>query len=136
MTSIDYDSINGDLPIVETLFDGTRLEPMKRGNITNISMANLTPDKLIIGFLKGICNELYDFYRLIPEDVKQSKSILVGSGNGVKLNSLLCKAFEEQFKYTLHLSQIREEAAFGACLCAVAGSKHPGGSFDINEISI
>ncbi len=123
MTSVGYNDVCDDLPLVETLFDGTRFAPLKRGSISNISISNLTPENLVIGFLKGICRELYDFYQLIPENIRKDKTMLVGSGNGIKKNPLLCKAFEEQFGYNLHLSQIQEESAFGACLCAIAGDK-------------
>jgi len=119
MCSLDYENFNSDFPVVETLFDGTRFEPMKRGIISNISISNLSPENLIIGFLNGICRELYDFYKLIPENIRKGKTILVGSGNGIKKNPLLCKVFEEQFQYKLQLSQVEEEAAFGACLNAI-----------------
>ena len=131
MTSLNYDAIPDDLPTVETLFDGTRFAPQKRGSILNISISNLTPENLVFGFLKGICRELYDFYQLIPGNIRNNKSILAVSGNGVKKNPLLCKALEEQFQYSLHLSQIMEESAFGACLCAVAGGKYVDGFFHL-----
>jgi len=133
MTTMSYDSVDDDLPLVETLFDGTRFNPRKRGNISNISISNFTPDKLVIGFLKGICRELYDFYQLIPENIRNNKTILVGSGNGIKKNSLLCKAFEEQFQHKLHLTQVWEESAFGACLCAVAGGNYVNSFFDLAD---
>ena len=130
MTSLNYDEITDDLPVVETLFDGTRFAPSKRGSIANISISNLTPENLVVGFLKGICSELYDFYQLIPENIRNKKTVLVGSGNGIKKNPLLCKAFEEQFQFGLHLSQVMEESAFGACLCAIVGGHYCNSFFD------
>lgn len=124
MTSINYNIDSKDLPVVETLFDGTRYAPWKRGCISNISISNLTSENLILGFLKGICRELFDFYNLIPENIKKDKTMLVGSGNGIKKNQLLCKAFEEQFKYKLNISQNKEESAFGACICGIVGGKY------------
>lgn len=124
MASVDYDAVRNDLLRVETVFDGTRFDPWKRGNISNISTFNLKPENLVIGFMKGICEELYDFYSLIPEDIRKNKTTLVGSGNGIKRNPLLCKVFEEKFNYSLQLSQIQEESAFGACICAIVGSKY------------
>lgn len=122
MTTIAYKDDSADLPVVETLFDGTRSAPDKRGHIENISTHNFTPDNLIIGLLKGICRELYQFYQALPEEVRSSKSTIVGSGNALKRNPLLCRAFEEQFNTALILSPYEEEAAFGACLNAIAGS--------------
>lgn len=63
MTSVPYKEDVCDLPIVETLFDGTRFAPWKRGYIENISLSNFTPENLILGFLKGISRELHDFYK-------------------------------------------------------------------------
>ncbi len=127
MTSVNYKDDSVDLPIVETLFDGTRSAPDKRGYIENISTHNFTPDNLIIGLLKGICRELYQFYQALPDEVRNAKSVLVGSGNALKRNPLLCRAFEEQFKTALIFSPYDEEAAFGACLNALSG-------FDRNQI--
>lgn len=122
MISIPYPDNPEDIPEVETLFDGTRYEPWKRGSISQISSSNLTPQNLIIGFLRGISSELYTFYNAIPDEIKAGKDRLVGSGNGLKMNPLLCKAFEDKFNYTLELSTYQEEAAFGACLCGIKKS--------------
>ena len=130
MTATDENNVDDDLPIVETLFDGTRSAPSKRGGISNLSISNLTPENLVISFLKGICRELYDFYQNMPENIRNNKTILVGSGNGIKKNPLLCKAFENQFGCCLHLSQVQEESAFGACICAIVGGKYVGSFFD------
>lgn len=121
MNSVLYKDKSNDLPVVDTLFSGTRFQPAKRGAITNISLDNFTPDNLIIGFLKGISQELYDFYQCMPYELKKDKTMIIGSGNALKKNPLLCEAFEEQFKIRLSLSDYQEEAAFGACLNAVMG---------------
>lgn len=123
MTTIPYDGDIIDLPIVETLFDGTRSSPGKRGKIENISSSNFTPDNLIIGFLKGICRELRQFYQDFPEEIRQGKSVLVGSGNALKMNPLLCRVVEEAFQTRLSFPPVDEEAAFGACLNAISGFK-------------
>ena len=122
MNTVLYNDNSGDLPIVETLFNGTRSLPAKRGAITNISLDNFTPDNLIVGFLKGISHELYSFYECMPESLKDEKNEIVGSGNALLKNLLLGKILEEQFDIKLLLSGYQEEAAFGACLNAVTGS--------------
>lgn len=121
MTSVSYKEDTSDLPIVETLFDGTRFAPSERGHIENISLSNFTPENLIVGFLKGISRELHDFYQRLPENIRHEKDVIVGSGNALKRNSLLCQAFEELFGCKLSFSLYQEEAAFGACLSAVKG---------------
>lgn len=121
MTSVSYKEDSCDLPIVETLFDGTRFAPWKRGQIENISLSNFTPENLILGFLKGISRELHDFYQSLPEEIRNEKDVIVGSGNALKRNPLLCRAFEELFGCKLSFPLYQEEAAFGACLSAIKG---------------
>lgn len=103
---------------VETLFAGTRLQPERRGSVTGVSLSNLTPENLIRGFAEGISQELYDFYQLLPEQVRREKTLLIGSGNGIKKNALLRAALERRFGCPLRLSDVEEEAAFGACVYA------------------
>lgn len=125
MTKVPYKKNADDLPVVETLFDGTRFAPWKRGSIDNISLTNFTPSNLIISFLKGICRELYDFYHDLPEEIKHNKNLIIGSGNALKKNPLLCKTFEEQFNSNVNFPRYLEEAAFGACLSAMMGGGYP-----------
>ena len=117
MANVPYRHSTEDDLRVETLFSGTRLQPEKRGRINGISLSNLTPENLVRGFLMGISRELHDFYRLLPEEIRQNKTLLIGSGNGIRKNPLLKKIFEECFEMPLRLSEIQEEAAFGACMC-------------------
>ncbi|MDR2774814.1 MAG: hypothetical protein LBC19_08745 [Tannerella sp.] len=120
MTSVPFKDNSHDIPIVKTLFDGTRSTPGERGSINNISATNFTPENLIVGFLKGICDELYNFYNHLPDDIKREKNNMTGSGNALKKNPLLCKVFEDRFNLRLNFSHCMEEAAFGACLASLA----------------
>ena len=119
MVSVPYKEVQEDDIRVETLFGGTRSHPEKRGKIMNISCLNWHPENLIRGFLEGMSQELYDFYQLLPNSVRERKTILVGSGNGIKRNPLLCQILEERFKCHLQVSACREEAALGACICGM-----------------
>lgn len=122
MVSVPYKEVQEDDIRVETLFGGTRSHPEKRGKIMNISCLNWHPENLIRGFLEGMNQELYDFYQLLPNSVRERKTILVGSGNGIKRNPLLCQILEERFKCHLQVSACREEAALGACICGMVGN--------------
>lgn len=122
MVSVPYKEVQEDDIRVETLFGGTRSHPEKRGKIMNISCLNWHPENLIRGFLEGMSQELYDFYQLLPNSVRERKTILVGSGNGIKRNPLLCQILEERFKCHLQVSACREEAALGACICSMVGN--------------
>ena len=88
----------------------------------NISCLNWHPENLIRGFLEGMSQELYDFYQLLPNSIRERKTILVGSGNGIKRNPLLCQILEERFKCHLQVSACREEAALGASICGMVGN--------------
>lgn len=122
MVSVPYKEVQEDDIRVETLFGGTRSHPEKRGKIMNISCLNWHPENLIRGFLEGMSQELYDFYQLLPNSIRERKTILVGSGNGIKRNPLLCQILEECFKCHLQVSACREEAALGACICGMVGN--------------
>lgn len=122
MLSIPYQAETKENLEVETLFDGTRRQPEKRGKITGISRFNWTPEQLIAGFLRGMSRELHDFYQLLPASVREGKTRLVGSGNGLKKNPLLRRILEEQFHCRLQFSPCEEEAALGACICSMVGA--------------
>lgn len=124
MVSVPYKEVQEDDIRVETLFGGTRSHPEKRGKIMNISCLNWHPENLIRGFLEGMSQELYDFYQLLPNSIRERKTILVGSGNGIKRNPLLCQILEERFKCHLQVSACREEAALGACICGMVGNSY------------
>jgi hypothetical protein len=64
--------------------------------------------------MKAIARELYDFFCLIPEELRNSKKILVGSGNAIRMNKLLRIAIAHQFNKNLTNSIHHEEAAYGA----------------------
>ncbi|WP_270090733.1 sedoheptulokinase [Sphingobacterium sp. SYP-B4668] len=124
MNSILYKDDSNDLPVVSTLFEGSRMEPEQRGAIDNISLDNFSPENLVLAFSKGIVRELYNFYRCLPEDIKMDKYAIIGSGNALKKNAVLSKAFEEAFERKLFLSSHQEETAYGACLSAVIAGKY------------
>ena len=123
MTSMAYQADSVENIKVETLFCGTRSNPNKRGKIEGISLNNFTPENLIIGFVDGVCDSLYDYFVLIPGSISKGKTKLIGSGNGIKKNRLMQHALEEVFERELRLSDIKEEAAFGACCMAMNNKK-------------
>jgi len=118
---------------VDVCFRGTRGDPLKRGSIMNISASNMTPENLIYGFLQGICNELHGFFEKIPLNSKNKIIRLIGSGNAIRMNTLLCSILEGTFGHKMIIPQNPEEAAFGACLCAMAGGKQVGGFRDLGQ---
>ena len=124
MSSVPYKKEASEDIRVDTLFDGTRSHPELRGRITNISRYNWTPENLVLGFLRGMSRELFDFYRLLPSSIRAGKDLLIGSGNGIRKNPLLREILEEYFRVPLRVSKCQEEAALGACLCGMLGVGH------------
>lgn len=99
--------------IVDTRFQGSRKKPDVCGKIEGIGTENFHPGELILGVLEGMCQELYEFYEELSEEIKAEKVFTV-SGNAVRKNPLLQSILEEKFGMQLHLSRTREEAASGA----------------------
>lgn len=122
-----------DLPKVASFFNGKRTDSRARGVISNISLTNFTPENLIVGFIKGIVDEIFEFYQKIPEKLKRKK-FLIGAGNTIRFNKLLRRNLEDQFQRRLYIPKHREEAAFGACLLALAAGKHIDNLFSAGEM--
>ena len=97
---------------VTTSFYGKRSDPDCRGSIEGIDAYNFTPSALILGLLKGICEELHQLYTVFPE----KKSHAVASGGAVKKNPVFKNLIEDRFEMDVSLNRITEEAATGAAL--------------------
>lgn len=115
---IEYKKNDAAALSVSTLFNGSRMNAFARGSISNISATNFTGEEMILGFIRGICNEVSHFYQAIPYELKKDKHTLIGSGNAIKKNPLLCKMLEETFQLPVIISEHDEDAAFGASINA------------------
>lgn len=107
---------------VSPQFLGTRTNPDVRGTVKGISLDNFTPASLTHAFLQGMIDELHAFFRVLEEKVDKPFEILIGSGNALRANSVLCTKAQITFGLPLKLSEAPEEAAVGAALCAAVGS--------------
>jgi sedoheptulokinase len=123
MNAIDHVAV-ADHPGVDTRFAGTRQNPAMRGMIRDISMDNFTPQHLIAGFLEGVAAEVHQFYLMMPEAVRGAIVALVGAGNGLRRNELLCRILSGRFGHPMQIPVQREEAAIGAALTAAVGAGH------------
>ena len=108
-------------PRITTLFQGTRKDPSLRGSIENIGTDNFTPQHFIQGVMQGMADELHGMYAGYLAMGGKAPSAMVGSGNGLRKNSHLCRVFEKTFGIPLILSENDEEAACGA---AIYAAKH------------
>ena len=124
MEKLAQDAGETDHPlVVDPQFFGTRMDPAKRGTISNISESNFTPEGLLSAWINGMAAELWGMYRSIPSEARAGIIRFVGSGNGIQRNAALRRAIERHFGMPLTLSDYGEEAAVGAALCAGVGSQ-------------
>ena len=108
--------------IVNCEFCGSRENPSKRGFIENIGTNNFTPENLICGVLKGVCEELKNMYTSANELLSFEPKQLVCSGNGLRKSNIWRDIFSKDFNLTATLPPHSEEAAVGACVFAGAAS--------------
>ena len=99
---------------VDTRFAGTRQNPALRGSVTGLGTDNFTPGHLLWGLVEGMAGELCEFYRGSGE----TRSLLVGAGNGLRKNAALRQALERLFGMPLIVPPHGEEAARGAAKIA------------------
>ena len=102
-----------DVPVVCTLFEGTRADSSLTGSISGLTTHNFTPLHLIYGVMDGMADELHRMYTAYRQAGGTPKR-LIGSGNGLRQNRYLQQRFESAFGCPLTLSDGREEAAAGA----------------------
>lgn len=97
---------------VDVSFFGKRSNPNLRGSVKMIDRQNFTPAELVLGVLKGMCNELYELY----ENFEEKKKHIVASGGTVKKNEVLKKLISDRFGMEVTVNTVDEEAAVGAAL--------------------
>ena len=107
---------------VDPRFCGTRENPKQRGEVTGITLENLTPQSFIRGFLWGMAGELYELYEEILPRLEKKPQKLVGSGNGIRMNPALQEAFEKLFGCALQIPVHTEEAAYGTALFSLVAA--------------
>lgn len=103
---------------ITTCFSGTRQDPKKKGEIQGLDTDNFHPGGMVVGMLLGMVQELYESYQKMVERTGKKGLRLIGSGNGIRRNTLLKELAEKVFELPLEVSHWEEEAACGAALFA------------------
>ena len=111
-----YKEQNTSLLQVNTRFRGTRSNPSGRGSISNIGIHNLTPGTMVLGFYRGVCEELYEAYQNMGLSSPEGKLIL--AGNAFRKNTLLQTIIADLFGRQAICTEQKEEAATGAARLA------------------
>lgn len=105
--------------LVDTSFCGKRSDPDVRGSVMMIDRHNFTPSALVIGVLKGMCNELYELYK----ELSVKKSHIVASGGAVKKNEVLARLIADVFGVPVSARTLTEEASSGVALFAALATE-------------
>ena len=103
---------------IDTAFLGKRHDPVATGSITGITCAGFTPGAMALGFIHGICRELYEHF----EGRMDSKRMVVASGNAVQRIPAFRRVLSDMFSMPVMISANKEEAALGAALFGCAAN--------------
>ena len=118
---------------IRTTFSGTRSNPEERGSIQNIGTGNFTPAAMTLGMLKGVLEELHEMYVVMCDKKGSKPTKLVGSGNGIRRNTLLQELAEEMFGMKLMIPVCKEEAAYGAALYSLVAAGIENSLHDVQK---
>ncbi len=103
---------------VDPLFTGSRSNPLAKAAFRELTPGTFTPGHMARALFEAMANQLADSYREAAKLGAGERSILVGSGNGIRLNPVLRESLEAEFNMPIQLGTHSEEAAVGAALCA------------------
>jgi sugar (pentulose or hexulose) kinase len=118
--------------VVDPLFTGSRSNPKAKAAIREITPGTFTPGHIARALFEAMAAQLADSYREAARLGAGERSLLVGSGNAIKLNPILRESLEAGLGMPLQLGSHNEEAAIGAALCAAVAD----GAFEsISEAS-
>ena len=70
----------------------------------------------------------------LPVTKRCEITFMKGSGNAIRRNPILKDMLEISFNRKLSIPSHTEEAAFGACLCALVGGNHISGFNDAGSL--
>lgn len=117
MNKLGWENLaRNDLMQVSPLFCGSRAYPDLRAAISGIDENNFDAGHLIAGTLLGMANELHENYQEMLSAGGKKAAVMIGSGNAIRKNPALKKAFEMVFGLDMQIPAHCEEAAYGAAL--------------------
>ncbi len=125
-----YDAYkSGKQPLsVDTAFRGKRGDRTATGSIVGITDGNFTPGQMALGFVYGMCRELYGIF----DGRFGGRNRVVASGNAVQKIPAMESVIADVFKMNVSVSQNTEEAAVGAALFSALSA---GGLSELENFS-
>ncbi len=115
--------------LVKPFFGGKRSVENATGAILGITDKNFAPEALALGFVHGICRELYDFF----DGRVSGRRYVIASGNAVQKNPVFKEVLSTLFGLPVKVSKIKEEASLGAALFAAVGADLLTGEEDFSS---
>ena len=129
INKLAYDAYENNKALtVNTCFKGKRSDPSLTGSVMGITVDNFTPGALSLGFLRGICMELYTMFK----DNIGDKTTVVASGNAVQKIKILRDIISDIFSLPVSICSTTEEASVGAALFSAVAA---GIISDVHEFS-
>lgn len=112
--------ISGSL-VVDTRFNGSRVDQKAKGSISGIQLDNLSLGNLVVGTIDGIVDELHQF-GIESADVFQGVERIIATGSSVRKNSLFRQALDRAFRVPSTIAQVDDGAGFGAALISAVAT--------------
>jgi sedoheptulokinase len=123
LDQIDISKVNNKGIIFNPYFLGKRGDNQLTANINGIQKSNFHPNIIVRALLEGIVKEIYEYYALLPDEIRQNKDLLIGAGNGIKKNENLRKVIKDFYKKELVISNFEEDSCIGAIIHLAVGLK-------------
>ena len=98
---------------------GSRLKKCEYAKIENLTADNFHPSDFIRAYVRGMAEELFQLYMDFPKEIREGRSEIIASGNGIRKNRLMVEEIEKRFDMRLRFIDIEEEAVAGAAKAAL-----------------
>lgn len=106
------------LPALYGERETVRGEESAKSGIWGLREENFHGADLVRGFVSGMAGELYGLYQGFPEELRNGRTGITASGNGIRKNPLLREEIEKKWKLPVAFADREEEAATGAAVMA------------------
>lgn len=114
LNKLGGDAQDSELVVTPTIF-GERYKRTTGGKINGIGPCNFSLGEIHRALSKGIIANLHS---LVPPSVLDNREVIVGNGNGLRLNTLMQQCVRDVMRLPLELNDHQEEAALGAAILA------------------
>lgn len=118
MTALGMDAEETTLVVTPSLY-GARGTGESFGSVQNLTEENFHPSALVKAYVTGMAQELHQLYLEFPQKLREGRTRIAASGNGLRKNRLLAREVERLFDMPMEFGKWKEEAATGAAMMAL-----------------